>query len=66
MRSVSMLAMVLFGVILGEASSPTESDVAEQLLREALEAHGGQGGEHLQEQWMCPFRQFAIKQQEEA
>ena len=37
-----MLAVVLFGLLLGEASSPTESDVAEQLLRESLAAHGGQ------------------------
>ena len=37
-----MLAMVMVGLLVGEASSPTESHVAEQLLREALAAHGGQ------------------------
>ena len=37
-----MLAMVFSGLLLGEASLPAESDRAEQLLREALAAHGGQ------------------------
>ena len=37
-----MLAMVFSGLLLGEASLPAESDRAEQQLREALAAHGGQ------------------------
>ncbi len=37
-----MLAMVFSGLLLGEASLPPESDRAEELLREALAAHGGQ------------------------
>ncbi len=37
-----MLATVFSGLLLGEAPLPAESDRAEQLLREALAAHGGQ------------------------